>query len=161
MLGQRPKAAQHPPYARSLGGRYGYDVASAAKRSEYAVTVERDGRVVSEGGEPLPVGEGWTPEHLVLAALARCTLTSLAYHAGRSSLELEAGADATGVVGQRDDASWGFLEITCRLEVELGSSPPEEELSDLIRRAERGCFVGASLAPKPDYRWVVNDRETG
>lgn len=126
------------------------------KRTEYSVSVERGGRAYAEGRSALEPADGWTPEHLVLFALASCSLTSLRYHVRRASLDHTASGAASGAVGQRDDGSWGFLEIACRLEVELEPLPGEEEVAALLMRAERGCFVGASLRPKPDYRWTVN-----
>ena len=32
----------------------------------------------------------------------------------------------------------------------------EETLRELLSKAERDCFIGASLAVKPTYRWRVN-----
>jgi len=130
-------------------------VSPQPKRTEFEVTLDREGVLCAEG-ETLPLEEAWTPEHLVLAALARCSLTSLAYHARRGRLELEASAHSVGAVGRREDGSWGFLEIECRVEAELEPAPAGDELPTLLERAERGCFVGASLRPKPTYSWQVN-----
>ena len=38
-------------------------------------------------------------------------------------------------------------------------TPRTNEPDDLIAKAERDCFVGASLVAKPSYRWIVNGRE--
>ena len=32
--------------------------------------------------------------------------------------------------------------------------PPGDELAALLAKAERDCFVGASLKPSPSYRWT-------
>ena len=57
-------------------------MAAQAKTFTYEVSLDRGGAATSsEGGSPLPDEEAWSPEHLVLAGLARCTLTSLDYHA--------------------------------------------------------------------------------
>ncbi len=127
-----------------------------AKRTEYSVAVERSGRGTAEGGSPLELAEEWTPEHLLLLALAHCSLTSLRYHARRSELDFVASVTAAGAVAEREDGSWGFVEIGCEIDVELDPVPPADELNPLLRRAERGCFIGASLAPKPRYGWRVN-----
>lgn len=37
--------------------------------------------------------------------------------------------------------------------------PPGDELAALIAKAERDCFVGASLDPPPRYRWRVNGED--
>jgi uncharacterized OsmC-like protein len=131
----------------------------AEERTAYAVTLARDGGVAAEGNEPVRLELEWTPEHLVLAALARCSVASLVHHARRRSLDVAASAHATGSVGRRDDGSWGFLELECRPDVELRPEPDADALAELVAKAERGCFVGASLAPAPTYRWTVNGRE--
>ena len=67
-------------------------MAAQAKTFSYEVSLDRDGTVWSgESGTPIPSEEGWTPEHLLLAGLARCTLTSLDYHARR--IGIESGGD--------------------------------------------------------------------
>ena len=129
------------------------------KRQEFAVELAESGRLSAEGCEPLELGETWTPEHLVLAALARCSLGSLRYHARRASLAISGAASASGAVSERPDGSWGFVEIACDLDVDVKPMPADDELADLLGRAERGCFIGASLTPRPLYRWTVNGEE--
>jgi organic hydroperoxide reductase OsmC/OhrA len=124
------------------------------KERRYAIDVDRDGQIRFEGEGVIAFEGPWKPEHLVLAALAACSVTSLEYHARRDSLSHAASAAAWGVVGPREDGSWGFREIEVRIDAELQPAP--DELSSLLARAERGCFVGASLEPRPVYRWTVN-----
>ena len=132
-------------------------MAAEAKRFEYAISVDRAGRLSAESGAPLALGEAWTPDHLLLAALARCSIESMRYHAVRAGGDLVASADASGVVTRRDeDGRYAFVEIRCELDVELEPAPPADELRDLIGKAERDCFVGASLTVAPTYRWRVN-----
>ena len=136
-------------------------MSAQAKSFSYAVSVDRDGAATSEkGGTPIPAEEAWTPEHLVLAGLARCTLTSLRYHADRNGIEVTGGADATGEVTARDtDGRYAFVRIRVTLDVTLDPTPPS--LRELVAKAERDCFVGASLTAKPRYRWTVNGEELG
>jgi uncharacterized OsmC-like protein len=134
-------------------------VAVRARTFTYAVSLDRGWTATSgEGGTPLPAEEAWSPEHLVLAALTRCTLTSLRYHAKASGHELTGSADANGTVTKRDeDDRYAFVQIDVELEVQL--EPPPHEVRELLNRAERDCFVGASLTLKPDYSWTVNGEE--
>jgi organic hydroperoxide reductase OsmC/OhrA len=128
-----------------------------AKRFEYSASVERDGRLLARDDAPLEPPQGWTPEHLVLAALGRCTLTSLDHHAKRAGVAARGSAAASGVVTKRDgDGRFAFVEIECRLDVELDPAPDGEELSELLGLAERDCFIGASLTATPHYEWRVN-----
>lgn len=129
------------------------------KLRHYAIAVDDAGRPTQETGGALSWEEHWTPEHLVLAALARCSLIALEYHAGRESLSTAASAEAAGVVGPRANGSWGFVEIDCRIEATLSPPPAPERVPALAARAERGCFVGQSLEPRPRYKWTINGEE--
>lgn len=133
-------------------------VSAKAKRFEYAGSVARDGGIVAEDGAPVALPPEWTPEHLLLAAVARCTLKSLAYHA-RGAL---AGGEGRmrGAVTKRDsDGLFGMVELEVELEVEFDPEPAAAELAELLARAERDCFVGNSLSVRPQYRWRVNGNE--
>ncbi len=136
-------------------------MALRAKRFTYEVRLERDGRVTAEGGAPLELAAEWSPDHLLLAGLARCTIESLAYHAGRAGIEVtESSADVRGVVTKREtDGRYALVEVECDLDVRLDPEPPTADRDELIAKAERDCFVGASLTVSPVYRWRVNGRD--
>jgi organic hydroperoxide reductase OsmC/OhrA len=128
-----------------------------AKRFEYAASLDADGRLLANGEAPLAPGEPWTPEHLVLAGLMRCTLESLAFHAQRANVAVRGGAGAEGVVSKREeDGRYAFVELEVGLDVELDPLPEQAALAELLDLAERDCFVGASLTPSPRYEWRVN-----
>ena len=94
--------------------------------------------------------------HFVDAA-TRCTLQSLRFHAERAGVDFLASAAASALVTRReDDDRYAFVEIDVELELEVEPVRPGDELRDLIAKAERDCFVGASLSPTPRYRWRVN-----
>jgi organic hydroperoxide reductase OsmC/OhrA len=136
-------------------------VSIRARSFSFAVSVGRDGAATSDrGGSPIPAEEAWTPEHLLLAGLARCTLTSLRFHASRDRIEVAGGADARGEVAVRDsDGRFAFIRIEVELDVTFDPAPAS--VRELIAKAERDCFVGASMTAKPDYRWTVNGEELG
>ena len=138
-------------------------MSARARTFEYDVELDR-GWVArsSEGGTAIPnEGEAWTPEHLVLAGLCRCTLTSFRFHARRAGLEPQASASAHGIVTRREeDGRFAFVEIVVSIDVVLDPAPAPEALRELIDKGERDCFVGASLTTKPTYRWTVNGQET-
>ena len=134
-------------------------MAPRAKTFSYAVSLDRDWTGTSDrGGPPLPDEEGWTPEHLLLAGLARCTLTSLRYHAGREGIGALGAADARGTVTRRDeDGRYAFTELDVELDVTFEPSP--QDVRELLAKAERDCFVGASLTTTPRYSWIVDGEE--
>jgi uncharacterized OsmC-like protein len=133
-----------------------------ARTFTYDVTLDREWAARSAlGGTAIPNEEGpWTPEHLVLAGLCRCTLTSFRYHSRRAGFEPVASASGHGVVARREeDGRFAFAELCVDLEVVLEGPPPPEQIRELIAKGERDCFVGASLAVKPGYHWTVNGKE--
>ena len=132
-------------------------MAGNAKEFRYAIGLDRMGRVTADGQSPLELAAAWTPEHLVLAGLVRCTLQSLRFHAVPLEIDFVADGSASAVITRRpDDGRYGFVEIDVKLDLELDPVPPGEELAALLAKAERDCFIGASLKPSPSYSWRVN-----
>ena len=125
---------------------------------EFDVSVDDDRTATSSlGGEPITRSDEWWAEHLLLAALVRCTLASLDFHARRAELETNVSGRAHGVVTKRpEDGLYAFVEIEARFELDLSPRPAPAAISELVANVERGCFVGNSLATTPRYRWTVN-----
>jgi organic hydroperoxide reductase OsmC/OhrA len=122
----------------------------------FSIDLGAGGELLDENAARLDVPPEWTPEHLLLAALVRCSLASFRYHAERAGLTVgETTGSARGMVTKREsDERYAFVELEVELAVAL--TPEPEDLSALLEKAERDCFVGASLAVKPSYRWRVN-----
>jgi organic hydroperoxide reductase OsmC/OhrA len=140
--------------------RRGYEVGVEAKEFRYRVTLDEDGRMLSEGESPLEPPDAWRPDHLLVAALLRCSLESLGYHAKRAGLMSSGRGEGSARVTKRDrDGRYAVVEIAADLDVALEPSPGEDAAAELLAKAERDCFVGASLTAKPAYRWIVNGRE--
>jgi organic hydroperoxide reductase OsmC/OhrA len=132
-------------------------VGLTAKEFRYAVDLGEGDVVRTEDGTPLGPGAEWTPEHLLLAGLLRCSLKSLRYHAQRARIEVRhATGSASALVTKREnDGRYAVAETEVALDVTLEPKPGEVELADLLAKAERDCFVGASLTVKPTYRWTA------
>lgn len=123
-----------------------------AKEFSYAVALDRAGVLTAAGEAPLDLDQAWTPEHLVLAGLVRCTLQSLRYHADRLGVDFVASATSSARVTKREeDERYAFVEIDVDIELEI--EPMPDDLRALLDKAERDCFVGASLRPHPRYTW--------
>jgi uncharacterized OsmC-like protein len=133
-------------------------VALRAKELRYAVDLTASGGLTDERGIGLDVPAGWSPEHLLLAALVRCSVKSLRYHAERIGVEVGSatGSSRTLVTKRDTDDRYALVETELELVVEL--EPEPDALAELLGLAERDCFVGSSLTAKPSYRWVVNGR---
>ena len=128
-----------------------------AKEFRYGVDLDEGGSLRAEDGTPLAPDPAWSPEHLLLAALIRCSLKSLGYHARRARIEV---ADAHGFARalftkRESDERYAAVELEVELAVRLTPKPGDEELADLLAKAERDCFISASLTTKPTYRWTV------
>jgi organic hydroperoxide reductase OsmC/OhrA len=119
---------------------------------DYAVELAADGTASIPGGDGFVPPPGWTADHLLLAALVRCSLDSLAYHVRQAGSTTTASGSATGRVTKRAaDGRYGFVEIDCRIDAKL--DPPVADARALTEKAERDCFVGASLTVAPRYDW--------
>jgi uncharacterized OsmC-like protein len=135
-------------------------VAVRAKELRYAVELATSGELTDENGVVLDVPAEWSPEHLLLAGLVRCSLKSLRHHAGRKGVDVgSASANSRTLVTKREtDDRYALVDTEVELAVELDPEPEPDTLAELLELAERDCFVGSSLTAKPSYRWLVNGR---
>ena len=133
-------------------------VAPKGKEFRYAIDLREGGALRTEDGTPLALDPAWSPEHLLLAALVRCSLKSLAYHARRGRIDVsDAHGSARALFAKReDDERYATVECEVELAVRLTPKPGDDELAELLAKAERDCFIGASLTVKPTYRWTAN-----
>lgn len=130
-------------------------MAVTAKVFEYAVELDTGGRLTIPGGGQLVPPEGWTADHLLLAALVRCSLDSFGYHARRAGHAVTASGSAQGTITKSGpDERYRFVAIQVRIEAQL--EPRAADAAALVAKAERDCFVGASLAVKAEYEWRVS-----
>jgi organic hydroperoxide reductase OsmC/OhrA len=132
-------------------------VAAKAKEFRYAVDLGEGDVLRTEDGTPLGGGPEWTPEHLLMAGLLRCSITSLRYHARRAGIEVTSATGSAGAVfaKRQSDGRIAVAELEVAIEVDLEPQPGEAELAGLLEKAERDCFIGASLTVKPSYTWSV------
>jgi hypothetical protein len=135
-------------------------VAVRAKELRYAIELTPSGELREESGVALQVPTEWSAEHLLLAALVRCSLKSLRYHARRGGIDVRpASGRARALVTRREnDERYAVVESEAELAVKLDPEPEAGALADLLTAAERDCFIGSSLTAAPSYRWTVNGR---
>jgi organic hydroperoxide reductase OsmC/OhrA len=130
-------------------------VGHRAKILEYAVELDGAGRMTIPGGGQIVPPAGWSADHLLLAALVRCSIDSLAYHARRAGHEVAASGEAEGTITKSgEDGRYRFVAMAVRINAQL--TPRTNEVDDLIAKAERDCFVSASLTLKPEYEWHLS-----
>jgi organic hydroperoxide reductase OsmC/OhrA len=127
------------------------------KPQEFAVEMDRGAALSIAGIGSLETPDGWTPEHLLLAALSRCSAASLGFHATRAGLHVSVAVAARGTVTRREaDGRHAFTHIDLEMTVEVDPAPSTTDLRALLENAERDCFIGASLASAPRYAWTIN-----
>jgi hypothetical protein len=63
------------------------------------------------------------------------------------------GLGAGRVTRRETDGRYAFVDISCRLGVEL--SPRAGDAGALAAKAERDYFVGATPAVEPRYEWRI------
>ena len=138
-------------------------MAVRAKELRYAVDLAASGRLTEEHGVALDPPQEWSPEHLLLAALVRCSLKSLRFHAERKGVDIRSASGSSGtlVTKREADDRYALVETDVELDVELAPEPQPDALAELLALAERDCFVGSSLTAKPSYRWIVNGKAIG
>lgn len=101
-------------------------------------------------------GTGACSGDLLLGALAACAqitcqmvATSMGIEAERIEAVAEGDLDLRGTLGVDREAPVGFTDIRLRLEVDAPAASAQE-LDGLLRRTERYCVVGRTLAEPPE-----------
>lgn len=87
----------------------------------------------------------WTPEHLLIAAVSSCLMTTFLAIADLSKLPvISYRAKATGTLGKVPGEGYRFTTIT--LAPEVGASAENvERAQKAMGKAEKNCFISNSL----------------
>src|ERR1700751_1410628 len=112
-------------------------VAFKAKELRFGVDLTTDGGLMDESGVSLEVPAEWSAEHLLLAALARCSVESLRYHARRVGVDVSsASANTRTLVTKREiDHRYALVDTEVEVAVRLGSEPEPDVLAELLASA--------------------------
>ena len=87
----------------------------------------------------------WTPEELLLAALAGCYTTTLRAIAGTAQLDFsDLQVEATGTI-RKGESGYSFTQIMVRPTLKIASGDEQERALDLLTRAEKLCLVSRAL----------------
>jgi organic hydroperoxide reductase OsmC/OhrA len=105
----------------------------------------------------------WTPEDLLLCALASCFTTTFYTLAGNSEFEFtDLQVEAEGVVG-KTTSGYSFSRITIRPKLTIAQEDRRERGQRLLEKSKELCLVSRALAAtqKVESQIVVGKRETG
>jgi len=87
----------------------------------------------------------WTPEELLLAALAACFTTTLRSISGKAQFDFtDLQVEAAGAV-RKAQTGYGFSEIVIRPTLKIACSEERERALDLLKKAERLCLVSRAI----------------
>ena len=125
---------------------------TATYHGGFAATVEARGHRVDVDEPPEAGGEdaGFMPTELLFASLASCFALALAHAARKRELELP--GLRVEVTAERPGSELRYDHVV----VSASAGVPLDELSALVEKAERLCWVSNTLArtPQIEYRAV-------
>ncbi len=91
-------------------------------------------------------GDAWSPEHLLLAAVASCFLFTLRAVAKASKIDfVSLEVSAAGTVDRQDGVTQ-FTEIVLRPRLTLPPGADRSRALHILERSEKSCLVSASLS---------------
>ena len=90
-------------------------------------------------------GDAWSPEHLLMAAVATCFMFTFRAVAGASKLKFGAlRLSGEGMVDRREGVI-RFTEIVLRPRLTLGQDADRDRAMRVLMKAEKTCLVSATL----------------
>jgi peroxiredoxin-like protein len=93
----------------------------------------------------------WTPEELLLAAIAGCYTTTLRAIAGTAEFNFtDLQVEASGSI-RKADSGYTFSQIVLRPTLKISSGDERDRALDLLRRAEKLCLVSRALGTKLQF----------
>ena len=90
----------------------------------------------------------WTPEHLLVASVNACLLSTFLAIAENSKMEfISFESNALGII-DKVDGKLCFTEITLKPKVVLASFRNEERVKRILEMSEKNCAISNSLKVK-------------
>jgi len=87
----------------------------------------------------------WTPEELLLAAIAGCYTTTVRAIAGAADFNFtDLQVEASGTI-RKAESGYSFNEIVLRPNLRIRSAEERDRALDLLRRAEKLCLVSRAI----------------
>ena len=138
---------------------YCVELVGAAEKRGW-LTAEQDGLPELEVASPPEFGGPpgtWSPEHLLVASVSSCLMTTFRSIAVRSGVEVLSYDDrAVGHLQRGTDGFYSMDRITLRPRIVISPDSKLERAERLIQKAERACLISRSIASEvvlePDIR---------
>ena len=88
----------------------------------------------------------WTPEHLFVAAVNSCFMTTFLAIAENSKLEFVSfSADAKGQLEKLDGQGFIMTEVVLRPKLLISHARDAERAGRILEKAERNCLISNSI----------------
>ena len=128
---------------------YRVSAASTAVRSG-VVTAEEIQSSIAFSAPPEFQGEAgqWTPEHLFLASVAGCFVSTFSGMAQFSKFDfLLLDLNLEGVLS-KEEGGWRFTQVNLHPRLKIGQEKDRERASRLLEKAEKMCLIVRSINSK-------------
>ena len=87
----------------------------------------------------------WTPEELLLAAIAGCYTTTVRAIAGGAQFDFtDLQVEASGTV-RKAESGYSYTQIVVRPNLKIRSAAERDRALELLKRAEKLCLVSRAL----------------
>ena len=91
----------------------------------------------------------WTPEHLFVAAVNSCFMTTFLAIAENSKLEFVSfSADAKGKLEKREGQGFIMTEVVLRPNLLISHARDAERAGRILKKAEKSCLISNSIKTK-------------
>jgi len=128
---------------RSVKARWDGGLRAVVQAGEFELVVDEPESV------PGGTGTGPQPTELLLAAVASCFTLAIAFSASKHGTELaDLDVDVTGTY---DGPRFSAIRIAVR-----AAAPQGDDLTKLIKSAERVCYVTRTLRSSPEVDVVID-----
>lgn len=131
---------------------------TAAMEPERRVRLESEGAPLLESAGPKEFGgpgDRWSPEALLVGAVADCYLLTFEALARRSKLpyrSIRCGARGTL---DKSDGRLRFVSFELQVELQLEEGADRAKAERLLHKAEQHCLVSASLTAPVNLRFEI------
>ncbi len=114
--------------------------------------IEAGQRPALLGGPPPEFGGdevSWTPEHLLLASLGLCLLTTFDAYAARDKLGVVSWRDTASGLLDRTASGLAFKSFTIEIDLTVAAGD-EAKAREVFDKAKKNCIISRALTPPPE-----------
>ncbi len=91
-------------------------------------------------------GGKWSPEHLYVASLSSCLMTTFRSIAANSGVEvLDYSDEATGRLQRGEDRLYSIDKVTLRPTIVVATDSRVDRVERLVQKAEQVCLISRSV----------------